>query len=311
MGTPEFAVPSLETLLSMPQVEVVGVFTQPDRPSGRGHKLEKPPVKLLAEAHGVPVFQFEKIRRQEGLDALRAVKPDLCVTAAFGQILSKKILDVPRLGTINVHASLLPRHRGSAPVNWCIIQGEKRSGVTTMLTDVGLDTGDMLLKSEVEILPEETAGELTDRLALVGAELLKQTVLLYTEGKLSPIPQDEVLSSYEPMLTKELGEVDFSKSAAEIDCLVRGVNPWPGAYTHLNGEVLKLWKVSPRPWEGAEADGSVLKASAREGLLVKCGNGALELEIIQLPGGKRMSAKSYLAGRSIETGTVLGKQHEN
>ncbi len=311
MGTPEFAVPSLETLLSMPQVEVVGVFTQPDRPSGRGHKLEKPPVKLLAEANGVPVFQFEKIRRQEGLDALRAVKPDLCVTAAFGQILSKKILDVPRLGTINVHASLLPRHRGSAPVNWCIIQGEKRSGVTTMLTDVGLDTGDMLLKSEVEILPEETAGELTDRLALVGAELLKQTVLLYTEGKLSPIPQDEALSSYEPMLTKELGEVDFSKSAAEIDCLVRGVNPWPGAYTHLNGEVLKLWKVSPRPWEGTEADGSVLKASAREGLLVKCGNGALELEIIQLPGGKRMSAKSYLAGRSIETGTVLGKQHEN
>lgn len=311
MGTPEFAVPSLETLLSMPQVEVVGVFTQPDRPSGRGHKLEKPPVKLLAEAHGVPVFQFEKIRRQEGLDALRAVKPDLCVTAAFGQILSKKILEVPRLGTINVHASLLPRHRGSAPVNWCIIQGEKRSGVTTMLTDVGLDTGDMLLKSEVEILPEETAGELTDRLALVGAELLKQTVLLYTKGKLSPIPQDEALSSYEPMLTKELGEVDFSKSAAEIDCLVRGVNPWPGAYTHLNGEVLKLWKVSPRPWEGTEADGSVLKASAREGLLVKCGNGALELEIIQLPGGKRMSAKSYLAGRSIETGTVLGKQHEN
>ncbi len=311
MGTPEFAVPSLETLLSMPQVEVVGVFTQPDRPSGRGHKLEKPPVKLLAEAHGVPVFQFEKIRRQEGLDALRAVKPDLCVTAAFGQILSKKILEVPRLGTINVHASLLPRHRGSAPVNWCIIQGEKRSGVTTMLTDVGLDTGAMLIKSEVEILPEETAGELTDRLALVGAELLKQTVLLYTEGKLSPIPQDEALSSYEPMLTKELGEVDFSKSAAEIDCLVRGVNPWPGAYTHLNGEVLKLWKVSPRPWEGTEADGSVLKASAREGLLVKCGNGALELEIIQLPGGKRMSAKSYLAGRSIETGTVLGKQHEN
>ena len=311
MGTPEFAVPSLETLLSMPQVEVVGVFTQPDRPSGRGHKLEKPPVKLLAEAHGVPVFQFEKIRRQEGLDALRAVKPDLCVTAAFGQILSKKILEVPRFGTINVHASLLPRHRGSAPVNWCIIQGEKQSGVTTMLTDVGLDTGDMLLKSEVEILPEETAGELTDRLALVGAELLKQTVLLYTKGKLSPIPQDEALSSYEPMLTKELGEVDFSKSAAEIDCLVRGVNPWPGAYTHLNGEVLKLWKVSPRPWEGTEADGSVLKASAREGLLVKCGNGALELEIIQLPGGKRMSAKSYLAGRSIETGTVLGKQHEN
>ncbi len=311
MGTPEFAVPSLEMLLSMPEVEVVGVFTQPDRPSGRGHKLEKPPVKLLAEEHGVPVFQFEKIRRQEGLDALRSVKPDLCVTAAFGQILSKKILEVPRLGTINVHASLLPRHRGSAPVNWCIIQGEKVSGVTTMLTDVGLDTGDMLLKQEVEILPEETAGELTGRLAIVGAELLKQTILQYAEGKLSPIPQDEALSSYEPMLTKELGEVDFSKSAEEIDCLVRGVDPWPGAYSYLNGETLKLWKVTPRAWEGTEANGSVLKASAREGLLVKCEGGALELEVIQLPGGKRMSAKSYLAGRSIEMGTVLGKQHEN
>ncbi len=143
MGTPEFSVPTLEALIRSGH-EVAAVFTQPDRPSGRGHKLEKPPVKLLAETNGVPVFQFEKIRRQEGLDALRAVKPDLCVTAAFGQILSKKILEVPRLGTINVHASLLPRHRGSAPVNWCIIQGEKRSGVTTMLTDVGLDTGDML-----------------------------------------------------------------------------------------------------------------------------------------------------------------------
>ena len=172
MGTPDFAVPSLRALEGMDEVEIVGVFTQPDRPVGRGHKLEMPPVKREALENGLNVFQFERVRKQEGLDAMRALKPDLVVTAAFGQILSKKLLEVPRMGTVNVHASLLPRHRGAAPINWCLIQGEKVTGVTTMLTDAGLDTGDMLLKKEVEIGENETAGELTGRLAQVGAELL-------------------------------------------------------------------------------------------------------------------------------------------
>ncbi len=199
MGTPEFAVPSLKALCEM-GLEVVGAFTQPDRPVGRGHKIEKSPVKLACEELGIPVFQFERVRKQEGLDAMRALRPDIVVTAAFGQILSKKLLEVPKLGTINVHASLLPRHRGSAPINWCIMQGEKVTGVTTMLTDVGLDTGDMLLRSETPIGEDETAGELTVRLSVLGAELLKETIEKFANGEIKPEKQDEAVMSYDPHL---------------------------------------------------------------------------------------------------------------
>lgn len=300
MGTPEFAVPSLKALLEMEEVEVVGVFTQPDRPVGRGHKVEVTPVKREAEAHGVPVFQFERVRKQEGLDAMRSLKPDIVVTAAFGQILSKKLLEVPRLGTVNVHASLLPRHRGSAPINWSIIQGEKVTGITTMLTDVGLDTGDMLLKREVEIGDSETAGQLTERMSYIGAELLKETLPAYWAGEITPVPQKEEEMTYDPMLSKELGKIDWTKTAAEIDCLVRGVNPWPGAFSRMNGDVIKVWLAKKCTKTTSEAPGTVIAASAKEGLIVACGNGeTIEIIEMQAPNAKRMTAKAYLSGKKL------------
>lgn len=300
MGTPEFAVPSLKAIFEMENVEVVGVFTQPDRPVGRGHKVEVTPVKREAEANGVPVFQFERVRKQEGLDAMRSLKPDIVVTAAFGQILSKKLLEVPRLGTVNVHASLLPKHRGSAPINWSIIQGEKVTGITTMLTDVGLDTGDMLLKREVEIGENETAGQLTERLSFIGAELLKETLPAYWAGEITPIPQKEEEMTYDPMLTKELGKIDWTKSASEIDCLVRGVNPWPGAFSKMNGDVIKVWLAKRCDKITSEAPGAVICASAKEGLIVACGNGeTVEIIEMQAPNAKRMTAKAYLSGKKL------------
>jgi len=308
MGTPEFAVPSLKALCAMENVEVVGVFTQPDRPVGRGHKVEVTPVKKEAEANGIPVYQFERVRKQEGLDAMRALKPDLVITAAFGQILSKKLLEVPRMGTVNVHASILPKHRGAAPINWCIIQGDKVTGVTTMLTDAGLDTGDMLLKSEVEIGENETAGELTERLSHVGAELLVRTLTAYADGKITPEPQNESEMTYDPMLSKELGLIDWNKSADEISCLVRGVNPGPGAYTRMGDGVLKVWMAKKADMKTEEAPGTVVRSGAKEGLFVACGSGeTIEIIEMQAPNAKRMAAKVYLNGKKIEIGTRFGE----
>lgn len=309
MGTPDFAVPSLRALAGMEEVEIVGVFTQPDRPVGRGHKLEMPPVKREALENGLNVLQFERVRRQEGLDAMRALKPDLVVTAAFGQILSRKLLDVPRMGTINVHASLLPRHRGAAPINWCLIQGELVTGVTTMLTDAGLDTGDMLLKREVEIGESETAGELTERLAQVGADLLVETVRRYAAGEIAPEKQNENEMTYEPLLTKELGKIDWKQEAQAIANLVRGVNPWPGAYTAVEGGTLKIWLARPADAQTDRIPGTVIRASAKEGLFVACGGGTvLEILEMQAPNAKRMNAKTYLSGRKIEIGTRFGEE---
>ncbi|MBQ4620023.1 MAG: methionyl-tRNA formyltransferase [Clostridia bacterium] len=300
MGTPEFAVPSLKALFEMENVEVVGVFTQPDRPVGRGRKVEITPVKREAEEHNVPVFQFERVRKQEGLDAMRALKPDIVVTAAFGQILSKKLLEVPRLGTVNVHASLLPRHRGAAPINWAIISGDKVTGVTTMLTDAGLDTGDMLLKKEVIIEENETAGQLTQRLSLVGAELLRETLSAFIRGEIVPVKQNEEEMTYDPMMTKELGKIDWTKTAGEIDCLVRGVNPWPGAFSRMNGDVIKVWLTKKYEKATDEAPGTVIAASAKEGLIVACGNGeTIEIIEMQAPNAKRMTAKAYLSGKKL------------
>ena len=308
MGTPEFAVPSLKTLCGM-NVEVAGVFTQPDRPVGRGQKLEASPVKREAEARGIPVFQFERVRRQAGLDCMGSLKPDLVVTAAFGQILSKKLLEVPKLGTVNVHASLLPRHRGAAPINWSIIQGETETGVTTMLTNEGMDTGDMLLSRKVSIGEKETAGELTERLAVVGAELLKETIERYAAGELTPVPQNEAEMTYEPMLDKELGRVNWSKTALEISCLVRGVSPWPGAFTGMNGGTLKIWAAYPTHESTELKPGTVIRVGAKEGLFVACGgNTVIEIDEMQAPNAKRMKAKAYLAGRKIENGTRFGEE---
>ena len=215
MGTPEFAVPSLKAVIGFPGAEVVGVFTQPDRPKGRGNKLTPSPVKVTALENGIPVFQPERIRK-DGVEDLRALRPDLCVTAAFGQILSKEVLDIPPMGNINVHASLLPKHRGSAPLAWAIMQGDRKAGVTTMMMDEGIDTGDMLLRAETDIGESETCGELTERLSRIGAEVLKQTLEQLAAGTLKRTPHNNEEMTYDPMLKKEMGMTDFSGTAEEI-----------------------------------------------------------------------------------------------
>ena len=304
MGTPEFAVPSLKALLDAGYA-VVGVFTQPDRPVGRGHKLAACPVKKLAVERGVPVYQFERLRNEEGLACLRALAPDIVVTAAFGQILSQALLDVPKMGTVNVHASLLPAYRGAAPINWCILNGETRTGVTTMLTDAGVDTGAMLLRRETDIGEVETAAELSARLSQLGAELLIETLKGYIAGEIAPTPQDERLASRQPMLKKEMGLIDWTRSAKEIACQARGLDPWPSAWTDYLGGTLKIYRARPAMGEGEP--GTVLRSSAKEGLFVACGEGALEVLEMQAPGGKRMSARAYLAGKKIEPGTRFGE----
>lgn len=304
MGTPEFAVPSLQALCEAGH-QVVGVFTQPDRPKGRGKKLTPSPVKVEAEKRGIPVFQPQRIRK-DGVEDLKALAPDLCVTAAFGQILSQEVLDIPRLGTVNVHASLLPRHRGSAPIAWGILQGDKQAGITTMMTDKGIDTGDMLLKRAVEILPGETAGELTERLSHLGASLLVETLQQLAAGTLVRIPQKEEDMTYDPMLKKEMGIVDWQKPAEEIVNQIHGLNPWPGASTAFEGGRLKLLRAAVA--DGSGMPGEVVTANPKEGLVVACGKGAVSILQLQAPGGKPMNSKDYLRGHPIETGRVLKEE---
>lgn len=309
MGTPAFAAPSLTALLDA-GYDVVAAVTQPDRPSGRGKKLVPGPVKALAISRGVEVLQFQRIRLQEGLDALGALRPDLFVTAAFGQILSQQVLDIPPLGTVNVHASLLPGYRGPAPINWCIIEGETETGVTTMLTDAGIDTGDILLQRKATIGPDETAGALTDRLSVLGADLLIETLRHIEAGDCPRTPQDEALASYHPMLKKEHGRIDWTQNASAIANRVRGVNPWPGAWTTLpDGGTLKIWSARAGDLSG-EADrtaapGSILHADGKQGMAVRCGEGALDILELQAPNAKRMASADYLRGHPIEPGTRL------
>ena len=306
MGTPDFAVPSLRALLDG-GYNVVGVFCQPDRPKGRGHKLAPCPVKEVALEAGIPVFQPERIKRAEGVEMLKSCAPDLCVTAAFGQLLSQEILDIPPLGTVNVHSSLLPKHRGSAPINWSIIKGDSVTGVSTMFTDIGMDTGDILLMRETPIGEKENAGELSDRLAVMGAELLVETLRQLEAGTLVRTPQNADEATYEPKMDKALGCIDWSKSAREIDWLVRGTTPWPGAYTALGEGNMKVFAVRVCGEKTDAAPGCVLSADAKTGLVVACGDAQLELLEVQMPGAKRMAAKDYLRGHGIETGICLGK----
>ena len=306
MGTPDFAVPSLNALIEN-GFDVVGVFCQPDRPKGRGHKLAACPVKEVALAHDIPVFQPERIKREEGVAMLKSCAPDLCVTAAFGQLLSQEILDIPPLGTINVHSSLLPKHRGSAPINWSIILGDQVTGVTTMFTDKGMDTGDILLMKETPIGKKENAGELSDRLALMGAELLIETLRELQAGTLERIPQDHDAATYEPKMDKELGRIDWSKPAGVIDCLVRGATPWPGAFTTMADQTIKVFEIDVKEGKASGQPGEIIAADAKQGLVVSCGDHDVELKQIQMPGAKRMNAKDYLRGHTMDTGVCLGK----
>ena len=297
MGTPEFAVPSLKAVIGFPGAEVVGVFTQPDRPKGRGNKLTPSPVKVTALENGIPVFQPERIRK-DGVEDLRALRPDLCVTAAFGQILSKEVLDIPPMGNINVHASLLPKHRGSAPIAWAIMQGDRKAGVTTMMMDEGIDTGDKLLRAETDIGESETCGELTERLSRIGAEVLKQTLEQLAAGTLKRTPQNNEEMTYDPMLKKEMGMTDFSGTAEEIRGLINGLNPWPCVSIPCGEGRIKLLRAVMA--EGSGTPGSILRADPKEGLIIACGTGVVRILELQAPGGKRMRPEDYLRGHTIE-----------
>ncbi len=302
MGTPEFALPTLEGLIAA-GVDLCAVYTQPDRPKGRGKKLTPPPVKELARQHGIPVHQPARLRDPAAVEQLRTLAPDLIVVVAYGQILPKSVLDIPRYGCINVHASLLPRYRGAAPINRAVIDGEAMTGVTTMYMDVGLDTGDMLVKLSLPIGPQETAGQLHGRLAVLGREAMEETLRRLCAGTLERIPQDDEQSNYAPMLKKEEGRIDWSQSAEQIHNQVRGLDPWPGAYSVLNGETLKMAGTTPEPDDGA-APGTIVEASAK-GVCIACGQGVLRVRELQLPGKKRLAAADFLRGYALPAGTRL------
>ena len=303
MGTPDFSVPSLQALIDH-GYEVIGVFTQPDRPKGRGGKVQMSPVKELALKQAIPVFQPLKIRK-DGVDDLRALAPDVCVTAAFGQILSQEVLDVPRMGTVNVHASLLPRHRGAAPVQWALLQGDRTTGVTTMLTDKGIDTGDMLLKAEVTVDPEDTAGSLLEKLSHMGAELLVETLARLEKGDCPREKQNEDESTYDPMLNKEMGLLHFEEGTQMCLNRVRAMSPWPCAYAPLREGVLKVWRAKAAA--GSGQPGMILGADSKGGLVVATSDGAMELCEVQAPNARRMEARAFLLGHPLQTGIFLSE----
>ena len=303
MGTPDFAVPSLQALIDAGH-DVCAVYTQPDKPQGRKQILTAPPVKTLALEHDIPVFQPNTLTNEDEQARLRELAPEVIIVVAYGKLLPKAVLDIPPHGCINVHGSLLPRWRGAAPIQWAVIAGDEMAGVTTMQMAEGLDTGDMLLTYETKVGEKETAGELFDRLAQSGAELLTQTLVKLDE--IEPRPQDDAQSCYAHMLDKQMAVIDWSKSAHEIDCLIRGLNPWPIALTTLSGERLKVFAAEKAAGNGEP--GTVLEADPKKGLTVACGEGALGLTEIQLVGGKRMKATDFLRGHAIEVGTKLGDE---
>ena len=305
MGTPEIAAVILETLLQGPD-EVVLAVTQPDRPKGRGNAMACSPVKEVAVAHGIPVFQPVKLRLPENVEVIRNAAPDMIVVAAFGQILSQEVLDIPKYGCLNVHASLLPKYRGAAPIQWCILDGETETGVTIMKMDAGIDTGDILLQKTVPIASDETGGSLHDKLALAGAEALTEAISGVVNGTLIPVPQGDMTTAYAKQLTKEMGRLDFSVDAVVLERYIRGLNPWPGTYTYRDGKMLKIWKAEADLSETSkEACGTVI-ASDRQSFSVATGNGTLIVYEVQPEGKRRMSAEDYLRGYALTCGTVLG-----
>lgn len=302
MGTPDFAVPCLEVLQA--KTEVLAVITQPDRPKGRGHNLQASPVKQKALEYNLPVLQPEKIKTEEFTAELEKLQPDLIVVVAFGQILSQRILDIPPLGCVNVHASLLPRYRGAAPIHWSIINGEKETGVTTMLMDAGLDTGDMLLKDKVTITEEMTTEELHDQLMAMGGKLLAETIDGLANGTITPEKQDDSISNYAGMLNKETGHIDWSKSAVEIHNLIRGLNSWPVAWSMKDGKNYKLWRTKVENRNSDKAPGTVVELR-KNSFCLATGEGLLEVLEIQPPSKKRMSAGDLLRGHGVAVGDIF------
>lgn len=306
MGTPDFSVGTLEALVEAGH-EVCLVVTQPDKPKGRGKEMQYTPVKEAALKHGIEVYQPRRIREAECVEKLRQYNADIMVVIAFGQIIPKEILEMVPYGCVNVHASLLPKYRGAAPIQWSIIDGEAVTGVTTMQMDEGLDTGDMLLKTEVPITAEETGESLHDKLARAGAALCVETLEKLQEGSIVPEKQGESPTAYAKMLDKKLGNIDWTKSAVEIERLVRGLNSWPSAYTYWNTKVVKIWKASVTDENSNEQAGTVVKVE-KDGFYVQTGNGFLKVLELQIPGKKRMDAGAFLRGYTIEPGEVFHQE---
>ena len=313
MGTPDFAVGTLKALLDSGYT-VQAVFTQPDKPKGRGKSMQMTPVKEVAVEAGIPVYQPRRIREPENLEILRQYQPDVIVVVAFGQIIPKEILELAPYGCINVHASLLPKYRGAAPIQWAVIDGEKESGVTTMKMDEGLDTGDMILKAVVPLEEKETGGSLFDKLSKTGAELLIRTLNCLENGtaRFEKQPQESP-TAYAAMLTKQMGNIDWTKEAKQIECLIRGLNPWPSAYTIYHGKTVKIWAADVETdAEGGTAEGSAtsfpgtIVEVTKKTLKVQTGKGILSIKELQLEGKKRMEIDAFLRGFSMDVGEVLG-----
>ena len=304
MGTPDFSVGTLEALIRAGH-QVVLAVTQPDKPKGRGGKMQFPPVKETALEHGIPVFQPRKVREPENIEELRKYHADVIVVVAFGQILPREILELTPYGCINVHASLLPSYRGAAPIQWAVINGETVSGVTTMQMDEGLDTGDMLLKTEVPLEPEETGGSLHDKLAAAWASLCVRTLKALEEGTVTPKKQGESPTAYASMLKKEMGEIRWEEPAISIERLIRGLNPWPSAYTGWQDKTMKIWEAEVLEEDSGQEPGTVVRVD-KDGFLVQTGKGLLKVTALQIPGKKRMEADAFLRGYSMEPGEKLG-----
>ncbi|WP_320959791.1 methionyl-tRNA formyltransferase [Enterocloster bolteae] len=323
MGTPDFSVPALKALVEAGH-QVIAVVTQPDKPKGRGKEVQMTPVKIQAMEYGIPVYQPAKVREASFVEVLKGLEADVYVVTAFGQILPKAVLELPKYGCINIHASLLPKYRGAAPIQWCVIDGERETGITTMMMDVGLDTGDMLEKAVIPIEEKETGGSLHDKLSMAGGDLILSTLKKLEEGTLVRTPQTDEGTCYAKMLTKSLGDIDWNQGAVSIERLIRGLNPWPSAYTMWNGKTIKIWAAdviagreaadflseSGVPAETGTAPGTVV-CSDKRGLVVSTGGGLLSIRELQMEGKKRMDTPAFLRGYPIPAGDVFVKKESD
>lgn len=323
MGTPDFSVPALKALVEAGH-QVIAVVTQPDKPKGRGKEVQMTPVKIQAMEYGIPVYQPAKVREASFVEVLKGLEADVYVVIAFGQILPKAVLELPKYGCINIHASLLPKYRGAAPIQWCVIDGERETGITTMMIDVGLDTGDMLEKAVIPIEEKETGGSLHDKLSMAGGDLILSTLKKLEEGTLVRTPQTDEGTCYAKMLTKSLGDIDWNQGAVSIERLIRGLNPWPSAYTMWNGKTIKIWAAdviagreaadflseSGVPAETGTAPGTVV-CSDKRGLVVCTGGGLLSIRELQMEGKKRMDTPAFLRGYPIPAGDVFVKKESD
>ena len=303
MGTPDFAAGALESLIKAGH-EITAVVTQPDKPKGRSRELIPPPVKQCALRHQIPVMQPRRIKTPEAVAQLKQYPADIYIVAAFGQILSQEILDIPKYRCLNIHASLLPKYRGTSPIQHVIIDGEEKTGITIMKMDAGIDTGDMLYKKEIPIEDTDNYETLHDKLMVLGGEAILEALALLEQGRLTPEKQDDALSCYAPMIHKDMGRMDFSRGAWELDRLIRGLTPWPGTFTSYRGRQLKIWKAEAVAGDPSAAPGEILRVD-RDSVTVAAGDGALKIYELQLEGKKRMSAHDFLLGVKLQPGEVL------